>query len=101
MQLAYLSDIEAARRSAIKVLEHCDAARRDKWTFAAEGEARLILGHTREALSKYQLALDGSPVAWETDAMYQQALRVADLAGDEQALSSLPSIFGGEPLPAA
>jgi hypothetical protein len=76
------------------------ATARDKWTSASEAEAQLVLGHTREALSKYQEALDRNPEPREIDSMYQQAIRVADLAGDEHALGALPGIFGREPVAA-
>jgi hypothetical protein len=54
MQRAYLSDIEAARRTATNVFEHCALAIRTKWTSATKAEAHLILGRTREALGRYQ-----------------------------------------------
>jgi predicted negative regulator of RcsB-dependent stress response len=98
MQIAYRSDYTAAREIAERVLEHCAAARPDKWSLAAQGEALLLLGRTEEALEKYKEAIQQGASSREVDSMYQQAIRLADLCGDEQAGHALPSVFGREPV---
>jgi len=101
MQIAYSSDLEAARETARRVLEHCAKSQRNVWTLAAQGEAQLLLGHTSEALSSYQQAVFAMPQPRQLDSMYQQAIRLADLIADEDALRALPTIFSREPVPDA
>jgi MinD-like ATPase involved in chromosome partitioning or flagellar assembly/pimeloyl-ACP methyl ester carboxylesterase len=98
MQLAYLSDLGAARQTAERVLAHCAKGQPGLWSAATEGEASLILGQTDRALSCYQKAIDYSPEPRQVDSMYQQAARIADLIGDEEALRSLPVLFQRESL---
>jgi tetratricopeptide (TPR) repeat protein len=98
MQLAYLSDLVAARQTAERVLMHCTKGKPNLWSAATEGEASLILGQTERALSSYQKAIDYKPQPRQVDSMYQQAARIADLIGDEQALRALPALFQREPI---
>jgi predicted negative regulator of RcsB-dependent stress response len=78
-----------------KALEHCDKARRDKWRLATEGEAHLILGNSDQAIESYRHALATEPSPREVDSMYQQAVRVASLTGDESAGDRLVALFRG------
>jgi hypothetical protein len=95
MDLAYRDDHQAAKNMAGKALEHCDKARRDKWRLATEGEAHLILGNSDQAIESYRHALATEPSPREVDSMYQQAVRVASLTGDESAGDRLVALFRG------
>jgi tetratricopeptide (TPR) repeat protein len=79
MQLAYRNQESAAQETAKKVLEHCQAAKADKWRHATEGEAHLLLGKIDEAMTSYQAAVDSKPSPRQLDSMFQQAVRVASL----------------------
>ena len=95
MQLAYRGEEAAAKETAKKVLAHCAAAKGDKWRMATEGEANLLLGDTEAALKAYRAAVGLSPSPRECDSMYQQAVRVASLVGNEVADEGLAKIFRG------
>jgi tetratricopeptide (TPR) repeat protein len=101
MELAYGSDHEAARAMASEVLKHCAASPDGKWRQAAEGEANLILGQTSAALDGYRRALSLQPRPWEVASMFQQALRLADLVGDDAATSQLTALYTGQGLTTA
>lgn len=96
MELAYGSDYEAAKSIAVEVLGHCAMARKTLWRIATEGEAKLILGETVVALQHYRDALALGPAPREIMSMFQQALRLADLAGDEEAAIGLTALYRGE-----
>ena len=95
MQLAYRNDGAAAQETARKVLEHCQAAKTDKWRLATEGEANLLLGRIDAAMDHYQAAINNNPSPRQLDSMFQQAVRVASLVGNEGAADRLQKIFRG------
>ncbi len=96
MQLAYDSDLNAAKQTAEKVLVHCARASREKWRLATEGEANLYLGNTQAALDNYQAAVALNPNPWEIASMYQQAVLVLGLLDDENTAKRLDEIFRGD-----
>jgi len=61
MQLAYRNQESAAQETARKVLEHCQAAKLDRWRLATEGEANLLLGKIDAAMESYQAAVNSNP----------------------------------------
>lgn len=96
MELAYGSDYQAAKAIAGDVLRHCALARKNIWRLAAEGEADLVLGETNVAIQRYKEAILLEPTPREFSSMFQQALRVADLMGDDEAAAELTKIYRGE-----
>jgi tetratricopeptide (TPR) repeat protein len=95
MQLAYRNQESAAQETARKVLEHCQAAKLDKWRWATEGEANLLLGKIDAAMEKYQAAVNSNPSPRQLDSMFQQAVRVASVLDNETAANGLQKIFRG------
>ena len=95
MQLAYRNQQAAAQDMAKRVLDHCKAASVDKWRRATEGEAHLLLGEIEAAMEGYQAAVNCNPSPRQLDSMYQQAVRVASLVGDEAAADRIEVIFRG------
>jgi pimeloyl-ACP methyl ester carboxylesterase len=95
MQLAYRKQKAGAKETARKVLVHCAAADSNKWRSATEGEAHLLLGEFDLAMKGYQEAVNSNPSPRELDSMYQQAVRVASLVGDESVADRLQKIFRG------
>jgi hypothetical protein len=95
MQLAYRNQKPAAKETAKKVLAHCQLADPEKWRYATEGEAHLLLGEIDAAMAGYQRAVDSKPSPRELDSMYQQAVRVASLTGNESAADRIETIFRG------
>jgi pimeloyl-ACP methyl ester carboxylesterase len=97
MQLAYRKQEKAAQATAKKVLEHCDAARGDKWQLATKGEANLLLGNTNAAMDFYQKATTAGDIEpRQLDSMFQQAFRVASVLADAAAAARLQEIFRGD-----
>jgi hypothetical protein len=79
-------DLEAARKMAQGVLEHCSYPgdpRQTHWRCASEGDALVVLGRTLEGFQKHReaVAVRPGPRAWEALSMEEQALRVAELSG--------------------
>lgn len=95
MELAYRGDHPAAKRMARKILNHCARAPQEKWRFATEGEAHLLLGETDAAIESYQQAIRANPTPREIGSMYQQAIQVATLVRDKSAVERLEAIFRG------
>ena len=96
MQLAYRKQEKASQQTAKSVLEHCDAAKEEKWQLATKGEANLVLGNTDTAMHFYQRAATASDVEpRQLDSMFQQGFRVASLVGNEAAADGLEKIFRG------
>lgn len=94
MELAYGSDAEAARELARRALRHCDASRsNDVWRHATEGEAHLYLGDATSALDAYGRAAAFAPKPWQVASIYQQAVRAADLAGDDTIALAITALF--------
>jgi tetratricopeptide (TPR) repeat protein len=85
--------LKAAQIQAQKVLAYCAQSPVEKWRLATEGEAHLILGNTEGALASYQAAVAINPTPRELDSMYQQAIHIASLRGDEQTADHLSLIF--------
>jgi pimeloyl-ACP methyl ester carboxylesterase len=96
MELAYDSSPEAARNAASQVLEHCRKVPRNFWCVAAEAEANLILGETATAIERYREAAAKQPAPRWLRTMCQQALRTADLLGNDEALARLKAICLGK-----
>jgi tetratricopeptide (TPR) repeat protein len=96
MDLAYGSDYEAAKAIAGKVLRDCALARKTIWRLATEGEANLVVGEANVALQRYKEAISLQPTPREFSSMFQQALRVADLVGDDEAAAELTKLYRGE-----
>jgi pimeloyl-ACP methyl ester carboxylesterase len=95
MQLAYRNQESVAQETAKKVLEHCRAAKLDVWRLATEGEAHLLLGNIDAAMSGYRAAVTCNPKPRQLDSIFQQAVRVASLVGNEAAADRLQQIFRG------
>jgi len=96
MQLAYRNQESAAQETAKKVLEHCQAAKLDLWRLATEGEAYLQLGKIDAAIDRYRDAANSNPSPRQLDSIFQQAVRVASLVGNEAAADRLEKIFRGD-----
>jgi pimeloyl-ACP methyl ester carboxylesterase len=95
MDLAYGSDITSAREFAARALQHCaKTAQADIWRHATEGEAHIYLGDVNAALQAYTRAAALSPQPWQAASMYQQAVRAADLMGEEKFRGQLSGMFG-------
>jgi tetratricopeptide (TPR) repeat protein len=95
MNLAYGSDVISAREFAATALQHCTkSGHKDIWRYATEGEANLYLGDSLAALQGYTRAAALSPDPWQAGSMYQQAIRVTDLLGEEQLRKQLGALFG-------
>jgi pimeloyl-ACP methyl ester carboxylesterase len=95
MELAFGSGA-AAEPVATEVLRHCEAARRNRWRLATEGDANLILGETEKAMAGYRGALALDPSPREIDSMFQQALRLADLLENDEAAKQLTALYQGK-----
>jgi pimeloyl-ACP methyl ester carboxylesterase len=95
MQLAYRNQESVAQETANKVLEHCRAAKLDVWRLATEGEAHLLLGNIDAAMAGYRAAVTCNPKPRQLDSIFQQAVRVASLVGNEAAADFLQEIFRG------
>lgn len=101
MDLGFGNDLAAAQKMAKKVLVHCTENPRDKkWALAAQGEASLLLDDTDVAIQHYAAAFRTSSLkridtVRQTLSMYQQAVRVASLMGDESVARRLESVFRG------
>jgi hypothetical protein len=96
MELAYRSDPAAAKVIALEVQQHCLAAPASLWRVATEGEASLLLGDVEASLAKYRDVIPMRPTARQVDSIFKQALRVADLSGDQKTLDRLSAIYRGE-----
>jgi pimeloyl-ACP methyl ester carboxylesterase len=96
MELAYGSDYEAAKIAATEVLDHCSQSGGDRWKTGTIAEANLILGETAAALAHYREAVTQLRSPREIESMLQQALRVADLLGDDDAAARLDALYRGE-----
>lgn len=102
LQLLLEKDPAKARKTAEKVLGHCDSATIEerpgdkKWRLATQGEALLLLGKTGEALQRYADALACKPELnlRERGSMYRQAVLVADALGDTVAFEELRKLLG-------
>jgi tetratricopeptide (TPR) repeat protein len=94
MAIAFAGDSTQARDYARQALAHCETSGvNDLWRHATEGEAHLYLGDSEAALVAYARAIDRSPGPRQVASIYQQAVRAADLAGDEEAFKKLIDLF--------
>lgn len=93
MALASRDDDAAAEEYAKKALHHCLEASDSIWRAATEGEANLYLANEREAISGYQAALAKNPTPRQITSMFQQAVRVAELKGNEATAERLRQLF--------
>jgi hypothetical protein len=96
LKLAYRNDFDGARTLATESLVHCEQARHTVWRLATQGEANLLLANTDIALDRYRQAVAQQPSLREMDSIFQQALRVADLMGDQPAFDRLSTLYRGE-----
>ena len=66
-----------------------------KWRFATQGEALLVLGKAEEAYACYRKAADPALGAAprELESMYQQAIYLSRLIGDDAMRRELTRIF--------
>jgi tetratricopeptide (TPR) repeat protein len=95
MNLAFGGDFTAAREYARKALDYCTKSGiQDVWRYATEGEAYLYLGDTARALEGYGKALALTPEPRQAASMYQQAVRAADLTGEDHTVGDLAAVFG-------
>jgi pimeloyl-ACP methyl ester carboxylesterase len=99
MELAYGSDASAARELATKVLGYCARSKKDDvWRHATEGEAHLYLGDRDACLAAYRCAREKNPEPWQLASLYQQAVRAADLMGEDDLIAKLRALFS-QPTP--
>ncbi len=93
MALAARNDKAAVEKHAKQALHHCGEAAESVWTAATEGEANLYLANWEEAMDGYQAALDKNPGPRQITSMFQQAVRVAELLGNDAMAERLRALF--------
>lgn len=99
MLLAFEKNVSAARRQARTTLADCESAAADersdqrKWRLATEGEALLMLGQNAKALQRYTAAVACEPSPREMQSMYQQAIYLSRLVGDDALRRELEGTF--------
>ena len=99
--LAFRKDPRTAKSRAQEVLAFCAQAEENelapdkKWRFATQGEALLVLGKAEEAYACYRKAADPALGAAprELESMYQQAIYLSRLIGDDAMRRELTRIF--------
>jgi pimeloyl-ACP methyl ester carboxylesterase len=99
--LAFRKDLRAARARATEVLDFCKQAQSNelagdrKWRLATQGEALLVLGDAEQAYAHYVQAADPAFEAAprELESMYQQAIYLSRLIGDQSMRRELTRIF--------
>jgi pimeloyl-ACP methyl ester carboxylesterase len=99
--LAYRKDPRTAKSRAQEVLDFCKQAEENelapdkKWRLATQAEALLVLGRADDAYACYQKAADPALGAAprELESMYQQAIYVSRLIGDDSMRRELTRIF--------
>ena len=99
--LAFRKDTRQARARATEVLDFCKQAESDelapnrKWRLATQGEALLVLGKEDRAYACYSQAADPALEATprELESMYQQAIYLSRLIGDQSMRRELTRIF--------
>jgi hypothetical protein len=99
--LAFRKDLRAARARATEVLDFCKQAQSNeltgdrKWRLATQGEALLVLGNAEQAYAHYIQAADPAFEAAprELESMYQQAIYLSRLIGDQSMRRELTRIF--------
>ncbi len=93
MDLAFARNKKQARLHARSALDHAAQAEEDHWRLATEGEACLMLGRDDEALERYRGALAKQPEPWQVRSMFNQAIAVAGLLGNQDAADRLRALF--------
>ena len=89
---------------AKKALAACDKTDDSIWRAATEGEARLYLAKLQSdpekasrdqdvAIERYRAALDKNPSPRQIMSMFQQAVRIAEIQGDEPIAERLRAVF--------
>lgn len=88
----------AISEMASQVLKHCDQAPKDFWCLGTEGEAKLYLRKTEDALTAYRNAVSviPEPEPWQLRSMHSQACQLAVILGYDKLLHDLDQIFRQE-----
>lgn len=85
MDLAYAPNRTDAKKRAStmakRVLGYCEKAPQDKWRYATEAEAWLMLNDLEKSMDLYRRYLAEGPSPRERESTFQQAKKVADLMG--------------------
>ena len=90
-------DLDQARMTAIRVIEHCRLSPVEKWQLATQGEANLYIGDINASIAHYQAALEASPNMREIESMEKQAIWVARVLKSAEAESRLQKLFDAGP----
>jgi tetratricopeptide (TPR) repeat protein len=93
LEWAFGGNRAAAQATARIALAACAASPPHKWRSATEGEAAIICGDDRAALSAYRQALEAKPDSREIDSMYLQASFELDLADNIVLAKELQGLF--------
>lgn len=94
MELEYGENESAAQKYASLALHYATSApRQDKWSFATQGEAYLLIGKDDIALVRYKQALGQAPTPREMASMFGQAQRIAHRLGRTEFLERLEPMF--------
>jgi len=94
MKFAFERDAAGAADMATRVLDHCrQAPKRDVWSLAATGEAKLYLGKPEDAFQAYEDAVATDPAPWQMKSIFIQAMQVVDAMDDADARRRLREIF--------
>lgn len=85
MDLAYAPNRTDAKKRAStmakRILGYCEKAPQDKWRYATEAEAWLMLNDLEKSIDLYRRYLAEGPSPRERESTFQQAKKVADLMG--------------------
>lgn len=81
---------EIARRTLV----HIKASHKSVWSFATEGEARLLLGELEVALDAYQMARRMAKTLRECDSIRMQAVAVATRVYGDEGTEAIERVFG-------
>ena len=82
------------RRLAQQALNHCRESSENHWRNATEGEALLMLGELDRADEKYRQAVARVESPRDIDAMYIQAIRVAERVFGRRGVTRIEKVFG-------
>jgi pimeloyl-ACP methyl ester carboxylesterase len=94
MELAYGSDATATRALAKRALEHAKRSHAaNVWRDATEGEAQLYLGNRAAARDAYVRAAAMGCEPWKAASVFQQAVRAADLMGEDTFVDDIREIL--------
>jgi pimeloyl-ACP methyl ester carboxylesterase len=90
-------DLDQARTTAIRVIEHCRLSPVEKWQLATQAEANLYMGDIDASVAYYQAALEAGPNMREIESMEKQAIWVARVLKSAEAESRLQKLFEAGP----